>query len=496
MWTPIVLALILVAIWLVLRRVTAWRREIERALRLEREGDSQEAERILRGIVDGSQGAPESLRSTVAGFHLGAFFMRAQRYREAMERLREPLRSRLDVENELTIRAMIRTALEALGMPDLAEDEERKMAELISSVQEPSVQAEWRGQLLLEQARPDEAVEHLRASVEKAPPGQLGRVTGRALKAANACLLAGRYDEAKEAARHTVELRPPPAQMAMALAVLGSANASVCDFEAAEKCAREARRLAEEIGDDELRARTLGQSATVSLYKAEFDKAQAAAESIEEIEAPRAELYFLHGEILRHKGDFDAAIECYRRAVQQATERHAGYADSNIEAASILAEAWAEYERGDPQRALSKLDALAGVRRILPLLRRDSACQRAVFLAALGRTEESESEMQAALALYSNSADSRRARISRAGFAGVHKLLVGRPEEAAECFRKALAESPPPKDDARLRFHLAQALRATGDEEGARAQLQKAADGPECDHYARQARQMLKTPGA
>jgi tetratricopeptide (TPR) repeat protein len=491
MWIPIILALGLLAAYFLLRRVTSWRREIARALRLERDGRTDVAESILQEVVRASKSAPGSLRYTAACFHLGAFLMRAHRFREAMEQLREPLAARLDTENELTIRSMIRTALEAQGLADLADDEERRMSELVSNIQDASLQAEWRGQLLLEQARPDEAAEQFRSSVERVPPRQLGRVVGRALKAANACLLAGRYEDGAGAARRTIELRPPPLQMAMACSILASACMSMGNLDEAESAAREARRRAEEAGDEHLRAHSLRQLATLSLLRGEYDRAEAAAKGIEEIDAPKAELHFLQGEIMRHRGEFDAALVLYDRALEEAEEHYTGYALANLKASSLLAASWAEFERGDSEAALARCEGMSRIRRVFPMLARDAAAQRAIYLAALGRAAESEKQMEEALAQEVQLPDSRHARIARASFSGLHHLLMGRPKRAAEELRAALAESPPPKDRPRLELRLGRALEAAGDEQGARQEFEKAAAGPRGDAYSQIGREEL-----
>jgi tetratricopeptide (TPR) repeat protein len=467
--------------WLVYRTLAA-------AQALERQGRLDEALDLLRVFHLTRRGQFTSdllLRMADLSYQLG-------RYRESIDSARAALGTRVSIAGYLMAKRIIRDCFLCIGMPDVADAEQRETAEFLEHTGDRGgLASEWRARRFYEQDDLRRTIIELRRSIDRAEGAPKAVILARKLQLAAAYAAAGRFDEAATTANHVLAQRPSLSGAAAAHTVLARVHAARDWLDNAADHAREALAIAERSGDMRELASGYRTRAFVAVCRSEFGPAIAAAEtaigildpspvpgSVSETgpraaEASEARLFL--AEIRRLQGDLDQAVTGIKEWLSGPAAPNP-LADRLIRSAAhlSLARCHAMAERWEEaQAALAAIPAAPGA-----VVARQVALTRAEVYAALGKGEDAERELEEARRLYGELPDIPVFRTERwVGEAAV-KMRLGAFDEAVDLLQGALGAPAPRRELARIHYCLGLSHRAAGRWEKAEEEFRAACAAP------------------
>jgi tetratricopeptide (TPR) repeat protein len=491
-WAPIAAGLVAAAIIVARGRRWTPRRVVGAAQALEREGRLDEALDLLRahhlqraGPRSGRDPwtADVLLRIADLSYHLG-------KYRESIDAARGALAARITIAGYLIAKRIIRDCFLCIGMPDLADAEQREIAEFLERIGDRGgLASEWRARRFLEQGDLRRTIVELRRSIELGEGAPRYVLAGRRLELASAYASAGRFDEAASMANHVLAGRLGASQAAAAHGVLARVHAARDWLDNAADHAAAAIELAERSGDIRDRAAAYKTMAYVAICRSDFGAAIGAAETALGILAPTSadtsEVQVLLAEINRLMGRLDEAIRRLEEwlngppvpnPVSDRMVRSSAYL--SLAGCYVMAERWDE--------ALVALDEIppkvaGGLGKGIA---RHAALRRAEAYAALGRPADAEEQLAQARALFEELPDIPVFRTERWVGEGAVKMRTGAADEAIQFLSGALGAPAPRRALARIHYCLGRTHLLAGRQDAAVEAFRAAVRAPRSAYSA------------
>jgi tetratricopeptide (TPR) repeat protein len=396
---------------------------------------------------------------------------------------------------EAEIRGRLADALEGLGRFDEAEDQ-RRLAE--SDVKGADRDPAWyvtRGRQLEADRDHAGACRVYEEGLGVAPPGRHPARRLLTMHLANALFMAGRLEDSARRAEEAVDLSEDAEHRLRAHRQAGASFADLGRLDEAEYHKRRAAELAATLGDPRRLADCLGDLAGVLRKRGRLAEALAACERAAAAARNTRHLETVRYEVLLSWGCFDEALAAINRAAgldPLPTPRR----ESMIQGLFAFARAWILMEQRRLDEVGAHLDSAAAALRgdAKTTLWCDAA---AVNLAALqGSRDEALAALDRVHARLPEFAQDRNTLSSVLGNLGRAALALGEYGRALDSWRLYLDLPPLPVDLPTAHYHLGECHRGVGDEASAVASYRAAVASGLDTHYARLAKDRLRTLAA